>query len=219
MNRRSFFSKVFGRGADEDETRTYSAEEIETREPEKLEEEPPPQGFTVERAAEIIDYLPPEVPRESAVRIVRGTLAAAGIKIEDLERSTRAREAKLNSEIELARSRQKDLRERTEEVMRSLQEEMRRAREARDTGIAEEEQKVSRAVAGLKDVRRVLAFFGFPGTGGEETTDPAGDETQSLEPFDPDKTQVMQRPDSLAGTDEPAGGSTEGPTHGAADER
>ncbi|MDQ3966662.1 MAG: hypothetical protein M3246_09515 [Actinomycetota bacterium] len=219
MNRKSFFSKVFGRGADEDETRIYSAEEIETKEPEKLEEEQPPQGFTVERAAEIIDYLPPEVPRESAVRIVRGTLAAAGIKTEDLERSTRAREAKLNSEIELARSRQKDLRERTEEVVRSLQEEIRKAREARDTGIAEEEQKVSRAVAGLKDVRRVRAFFGFPGTGGEETTDPAGDETQSLEPFDPDKTQVMQRPGSLAGTDGPAGGSTEGPTPAATDER
>ena len=218
MNRKSFFSKVFGRGADEDETRIYSAEEIETGEPEKLEEEQPPQGFTVERAAEIIDYLPPDVPRESAVRIVRGTLAAAGIKIEDLERSTRAREAKLNSEIELARSRQKDLRERTEEVVRSLQEEIRKARDAHDTGIAEEEQKVSRAVAGLKDVGRVRAFFGFSGTG-EETTDPAGDETQSLGPFDPDKTQVMQRPDSLAGTDEPAGGSTEGPTHGATDER
>jgi hypothetical protein len=101
----------------------------------------------------------------------------------------------------------------------SLQEEIRKAREARDTGIAEEEQKVSRAVAGLKDVRRVRAFFGFPGTGGEETTDPAGDETQSLEPFDPDKTQVMQRPGPLAGTDEPAGGSTGGPTHGATDER
>ena len=218
MSRKSFFSRVFGRGADEDETRTYSAEEIETREPEKLEEEQLPQGFTVERAGEIIDYLPPDVPRESAVRIVRGTLAAAGIKIEDLERSTRAREAKLNSEIELARSRQKDLRERTEEVVRSLQEEIRKAREAHDTGIAEEEQKVSRAVAGLKDVGRVRAFFGFSGTG-EETTDPAGDETQSLGPFDPDKTQVMQRPDSLAGTDEPASGSTEGPTHGATDER
>ena len=219
MNRKSFFSKVFGRGADEDETRIYSAEEIETGEPEKLEEEQLPQGFTVERAGEIIDYLPPDVPRESAVRIVRGTLAAAGIKIEDLERSTRAREAKLNSEIELARSRQKDLRERTEEVVRSLQEEIRKAREARDTGIAEEEQKVARAIAGLKDAGRVRAFFGFPETGREETTDPAGDETRDLEPFDPDKTQVMQRPGPLAGTDEPADDSTGDPSHGATDER
>jgi ribosome-binding protein aMBF1 (putative translation factor) len=52
------------------------------------------------------------------------------VRVEELERSTRAREAKLSSEMELARSRQRELRERTDEVVRSLEEEIRRAREA-----------------------------------------------------------------------------------------
>jgi hypothetical protein len=201
-----FFSRMFGRNADE--TRSYSVEETEARNPEKREEEQQSSyGFSVERAVRIIDHLPPDVSRESAVRIVRGTLDAAGIKIEDLERSTRAREAKLDSEIELARSRQNDLRERTEDVVRSLQEEIMKAREARDTGIAEEEEKVSHAIAGLKEMKRVRDFFGFPETEVEKTADPAadptGDETQDLDALDPDKTQVMRRPPgSLADPDE-----------------
>ena len=129
---------------------------------------------------------------------MRGTLDAAGIKIEHLERSTRAREAKLDSEIELARSRQNDLRERAEDIVRSLQEEIMKAREARDTGIAEEEEKVSLAVAGLKEMKRLRTFFGFPKTEVEKTAEPAadptGDETQDLDALDPDKTQVMRRP-------------------------
>ena len=201
-----FFSRIFGRNADE--ARSYSVEETEAGDPEKREEEQQSSyGFSVERAARIIDHLPPDVSRESAVRIVRGTLEAAGIKIEDLERSTRAREAKLGSEIELARSRQNDLREKTEDVVRSLQEEMRKVREACDIGIAEEEEKVSRANAGLREMKRVRAFFGFPETEREKTADPAadptGDETQDLDALDPDKTQVMQRPpDSPANPNE-----------------
>ncbi|HZC18825.1 MAG TPA: hypothetical protein VE225_03875 [Rubrobacteraceae bacterium] len=201
-----FFSRIFGRNADE--ARSYSVEETEAGDPEKREEEQQSSyGFSVERAARIIDHLPPDVSRESAVRIVRGTLEAAGIKIEDLERSTRAREAKLGSEIELARNRQNDLRERTEDVVRSLQEEMRTVREACDIGIAEEEEKVSRANAGLREMKRVRAFFGFPETEREKTaapaTDPTGDETQDLDALDPDKTQVMQRPpDSPANPNE-----------------
>src|SRR5947209_18127782 len=106
-----FLSRMFGRNPDE--ISSYSIEEAEAGDPEKREEEQQSTyGFSVERAARIIDHLPPDVSRESAVRIVRGTLDAAGIKIEHLERSTRAREAKLDSEIELARSRQNDLRER-----------------------------------------------------------------------------------------------------------
>ena len=82
-----------------------------------------------------------------------------------------------------------------------------KAREARDTGIAEEEEKVSHAIAGLKEMKRVRDFFGFPGTEGEKTADPAadptGDETQDLDALDPDKTQVMRRPPgSLADPDE-----------------
>jgi hypothetical protein len=201
-----FFSRMFGRNADE--TRSYSVEETEAGNPEKREEEQQSSyGFSVERAVRIIDHLPPDVSRESAVRIVCGTLDAAGIKIEDLERSTRAREAKLDSEIELARSRQNNLRERTEDVVRSLQEEIMKAREARDTGIAEEEEKVSHAIAGLKEMKRVRDFFGFPETEVEKTADPAadptGDETQDLDALDPDKTQVMRRPPgSLADPDE-----------------
>jgi hypothetical protein len=194
---RGFFSRIFGRNADE--TRSYAVEKPEAGDPEKLEEEQQSSyGFSVERAARIIDHLPPDVSRESAVRIVRGTLEAADIKVEDLERSTRAREAKLDSEIELARSRQNDLRKRTEDVIRSLQEEIMKAREARDTSIAEEEEKVSRAIAGLKEMKRVRAFFGFPEVEGEKTAytagDPTSDETQDLDAFDPDKTQVMRRP-------------------------
>jgi hypothetical protein len=202
MSERSFFSRIFGRAV-KDETKTYSAEEIGAHRPEdeELEEEWQPQGFNVERAAEIIDDLPPEVPRESAVRIVRGTLVAAGIRVENLERSTRAREAKLNSEMELARNRQRKLQEETERVERSLEEEIRKAREARDTGVAEEKERISRAAAGLESLKRVRAFFGFPEPEEEiieQAGDPTGDETQALEAFDTDETQVMQRFDPLA---------------------
>ncbi len=205
---RGFFSRLFLGDKDEGETQIYSAAEVgagEPKESRKIEQHP--QGFTVERAAEIISDLPPDVSRESAVRIVRGTLTAAGIKVEDLERSTRARETKLRSEIELARSRREELKERTEEVVRSLEEEIRKAREARDNGVAEEEEKISRANLSLEDIRRVRGFFDFPGEESEETTHheeatyPVGDETQVLEPFDADQTQVLRRPGPLAEPD------------------
>jgi hypothetical protein len=210
MSERGFFSRILGVGADEDETQIFSDEETGTRRSRRRsepEEEQRPQGFTVERAAEIIDDLPPDVPRESAVRIVRGTLTATGIRIDDLDRSTRAREAKLNSEIDLARNRQEELRETTEEVVRSLEEEIKRTREDRDTGIAEEEERISRASAGIEGIKRVRAFFGFPDPEEEKITDPPGDtpvdETQVLEPFDADETRVLRRPGPFSGTDEP----------------
>ncbi len=220
-----FFSRIFRRNTDEDETRTYQLEEIGKRISRKggTGEEEPPQGFTVERAARIIDDLPPDVSQESAVRIMRGTLVAAGIEVEDIERSAQARESRLNSEIEFARSRQEDLRRRTEEVVRSLQDEIRKAREARDAGIAEEEENVSRAVRGLEEVGRVRAFFDFPET--RETAgpagDPTGDETRVLEPLNEDSTQVMRRRSGpLDDADEPAEGpSTRGISHDTTDER
>ena len=204
-----FFSRIFGaRPADEDETRIYSAEEIDDvrkfmrREP---EEERQAQGFTAERAAGIIDDLPPDVPRESAVRIVRGTLEAAGIEFEDLERSTRMREAKLNSEMDFARSRQEDLRERTEEAVRALEDEIDRAEEARDSGIAEEDENISRISTRLKEIHRVRAFFGFPNP--EEVNEAPQDQGQVPEPQvqqaqgrppgsyeDADQTQVLRGP-------------------------
>jgi hypothetical protein len=85
-----------------------------------------PRGFTVERAADVIRNLPPEVPRPAAVRIVRGTLEAAGIDVSDLATSTRARESKLNSEIELSRNRIQELKDDTEEVIRSYELEIRK---------------------------------------------------------------------------------------------
>jgi chaperonin cofactor prefoldin len=207
MSGRGFLSRIFGGSADEDETRVFSAEELRTEsigEKDGFQEERLPRGFTVERAAKVIDDLPPDVPRESALRIVRGTLLAAGIEFEDLERSTRTRESRLNSEIDLIRSRQEDLRERAQEVVRSLQEEIRKAWEARDAGIAEEEKNVSRAVRGLEEMRRVRAFFGFPETEEEPAAGRKGDapldETQILEPFDDTEgPQTIRGPESTTG--------------------
>ena len=226
MSERGFFSRILGGGVDEDETRVFSAEEVGTRRLGRRGEEPDeegqrPQGFTVERAAEVIDDLPPDVPRERALRIVRGTLTAAGIKVEDLERSTRARESKLNSEMGLARDRQEEIRQGTEEVVRSLEEEISKAREDRDAGIAEEEARISRATDGIEGIKRVRAFFGFPEPVEEEVADPAEDppaedspidETRVFEPFDEDETQVLRR-SQLAGSDEPTDATTsEGPS-------
>ena len=129
------------------------------------------RGFTVERAAEVIKNLPPEVPRPAAVRIVRGTLEAAGINLDDLASSTRAREAKLNSEIELSEGRIQEFKEKTEEVIRTYEAEIRKAREARDFGISEEERKISTSRSGLEDVERVRDFFGLSG---EASADQAG---------------------------------------------
>jgi hypothetical protein len=213
--RKGFFARIFGRGdTGEGETMIYSLEEIGTRSPdeEKPKEEPKeeePRGFTVERAARIIDDLPSEVPRESVAQIVRRTLAAAGIEVEDLERSTRTREAKLESEINLSRSRQKELSEKTEEAVRSLEDAIKKSKEACDSGVAEEEENISRASERLKEVRRVRAFFGFTGTEREEITEPArdpeGDETQRFEPFDTsDRTQPAGHPSPLADPDKGA---------------
>ncbi|HEY0128848.1 MAG TPA: hypothetical protein VGB40_06755 [Rubrobacteraceae bacterium] len=216
MSERGFFSRILGGDTNEDETRVFSAEEVGTRRSEggeePDEEEQRPQGFTVERASEVIDDLPPDVPRESALRIVRGTLTAAGIKVEDLERSSRVRESKLNSEMDLARARQEEIRRGTEEVVRSLEEEIRKAREDRDTGIAQEEDRISRASAGIEGIKRVRAFFGFPEPEEERIAgpaeDPPMDETRVFESFDEDETQILRRSDLPGGADSPANDAT-----------
>ena len=218
MNEAGFFSRIFGGGANEDETRIFSPEELRREESGRKEpEEEQRGGFTAERAAEIIDDLPPDVPRESALRIVHGTLTAAGVSVEDLERSTRTREARLSSEIELARSRQRDLQKRTDETVRSLEEEIRRAHEACESGLAEERVRISRASVGLENMKRVRAFFGFPEveeeSSPEPTYEPPADETRVLESFDNDRTQVLRRgPDASDGTDEPGAATSEDPS-------
>jgi hypothetical protein len=181
MSARGGFFGRFRSGADEDETRLYSPEEIGEAEaastPEPEEEAP---GFTVEKAVRIVEDLPPDVSPESALRIVRKTLLAAGVDLADLERQSRARETRLSSEMKLARGRRDDLTRRTDEVLGSLEEEARKAREACDTGVAVEEERISRARQDLVRVRRVRDFFGFPEVEAPEEED-GGDETQVLE--------------------------------------
>ncbi len=194
--RQGFLSRMFSGSAEEEEgtTTDYSAEEVETT-GETIE----PRGFTVERAAEVIKNLPPEVPRLSAVRIVRGTLEAAGIDVADLATSTRARESKLNSEIELSQNRIQELKDNTEEVIRSYELEIRKAREARDRGISEEERRISAARTSLEDVRRVRDFFGLLRDDGEATADlAAGEDTQAMERVDEEDTEILRRPGPLS---------------------
>jgi hypothetical protein len=193
--RQGFLSRMFSVNADDEEkTAVYSAvEDQETLEP---------RGLTVERAAGVIKNLPPEVPHSSAVRIVRGTLEAAGIDIAFLAASTRTRESKLNSEIELSQSRIQELKDNTEEVIRSYELEIRKAREARDLGISEEERRISDARSGLEDVERVRDFFGLSGnhyqTTGELPGDLAEEDTQVMERVDEDDTEILRRPGPLS---------------------
>jgi TolA-binding protein len=194
--REGFLSRVFsGNDAEEEEeTAVYSTEEVGASQEEKVE----PRGLTVEQAAEIIKNLPPEVPRPAAVRIVRETLEATGTDIADLTTSTRARESKLNSEIELSQSRIQELKDNTEEVIQSHELEIRKARETRDFGISEEEGRIAGARSGLEDVERVRDFFGLRDNA-ETTSDlAAGERTQTMERVDEDDTEILRRPGPLS---------------------
>jgi hypothetical protein len=196
--RQNFFSRMFSGNPEDDGTAIYSSEEVGTGVSGRgAVDNPEAQGFTVERAAEVIRHLPPEVPRPAAVRIVRGTLEAAGIDIAELASSTRARESRLNSEIDLSEGRIQQLKEETEEVIRSLEDEIRKAREARNFGVAE---------TGLEDVDRVRDFFGLPYDADDAPADDpaAGEETQVLEGADEeeDETQVLRRPDPLSDSED-----------------
>ena len=202
--RQSFFSRVFAGNIEGEGTAVYSSEEVGTSAKGELESASS-HGFTVERAAEVIRNLPPEVPRPAAVRIVRGTLEAAGIDIAELESSTRARESRLNSEIDLSENRIQQLKDETEEVIRNLEDEIRKAREARNFGVSEEERKISAAEAGLDNIDMVREFFGLPQEeDGAPTSDPsAGDETQVMDGVDEeDDTQVLRRPGPLSDSED-----------------
>ena len=209
MSDNGFLSKLLWRDAGEDELSTYSVTEIETRRSKRREEpkeEQQPRDFTVERAAEIIDDLPPDVSQESAARIVRGALVAAGIELSNFDRSTRAQVSKLSSEIELARNRQKEAKEKTEETVRFLEDEIRKAWEGCDGIVGYEEEKISHASDTLEEVRRVRAFFDLLKTEGEETPNLAQPNLaqqgiQVLEPFDVATTQVKERSGPLEATD------------------
>ncbi len=203
--RQSFFSRVFAGSTEGEGTSIYSSEEIGmpgTEESEGLAA----HGFTVERAAEVIRNLPPEVPRPAAVRIVRGTLEAAGIDIAELESSTRARESRLNSEIDLSENRIQQYKDETEEVIRTLEDQIRKAREARDFGVSEEERKISSAESGLDNIDMVRDFFGLPQEEADEPpADSAGEETQVMEGVEDgeeDDTQVLRRPGPLSDSED-----------------
>jgi len=199
--RQSFFSRVFAGSTEGEGTSIYPSEEVgigTSGESEDLAA----HGFTVERAAEVIRNLPPEVPRPAAVRIVRGTLEAAGIDVAELESSTRARESKLNSEIDLSENRIQQLKDETEEVIRNLEDEIRKAREARNFGVSEEERKISVAETGLDNIDMVRDFFGLPQEDLGEP--PAGEETQAMEGVEEeeDDTQVLRRPGPLSDSED-----------------
>ena len=207
--RQSFFSRVFAGATEGEGTAIYSSEEVGTGTSGMGEYEGTTHGFTVERAAEVIKNLPPEVPRASAVRIVRGTLEAAGIDIAELESSTRARESRLNSEIDLSEGRIQRLKEETEEVIRNLEDEIRKAREARNFGVSEEERKIQAAETGLDNIDLVRDFFGLPQEeelpAEELPADSAGEETQIMEGVEEeeeDETQVLRRPGPLSDSED-----------------
>jgi hypothetical protein len=203
--RQSFFSRVFAGTTEGEGTAIYSPEEVGTGTSGMGEQEGTAHGFTVERAAEVIKNLPPEVPRLSAVRIVRGTLEAAGIDIAELESSTRARESRLNSEIDLSESRIQQLKDETEEVIRNLEDEIRKAREARNFGVSEEERKIQAAETGLDNIDLVREFFGLPQEEDEPPpADSTGEETQVMEGVEEveDETQVLRRPGPLSDSED-----------------
>ncbi len=221
-NRQNFFTRMFGEGGANEGTSVYSREELGVDGPEERETSPHSRAFTVERAAEVIKNLPPEVPRPAAVRIVRQTLEAAGIDINELDSSTRAREARLESEIDLSENRIRKLKEDTEGVIRNLEDQIRKAREARNFGVAEQERKIDEAESGLEDIDMVRGFFGLPQNGQEEPQRPSeettaggtaeGDETQIIRPAgdgagtpggaDEDDTQVLRQPGPLSDSDQ-----------------
>ena len=191
-NRQNFFTRMFGEQGAGEGTSVYSRADVGANGPEEREASPHSRAFTVERAAEVIKNLPPEVPRPAAVRIVRQTLEAAGIDINELDSSTRAREARLESEIDLSENRIRKLKEDTEGVIRNLEDQIRKAREARNFGVAEEERKIDEAESGLEDIDMVRGFFGLPQNGTDEEPQQPSEETTAGDAAAGDETQVIR---------------------------
>ena len=191
-NRQNFFTRMFGEQGAGEGTSVYSRADVGANGPEEREASPHSRAFTVERAAEVIKNLPPEVPRPAAVRIVRQTLEAAGIDINELDSSTRAREARLESEIDLSENRIRKLKDDTEDVIRNLEDQIRKAREARNFGVAEEERKIDEAESGLEDIDMVRGFFGLPQNGTDEEPQQPSEETTAGDAAAGDETQVIR---------------------------
>src|SRR5215204_1445059 len=203
MSAEGFLSRILGWDTDEyDSEAYYSGEEVETKRSRRSrsrgvddeEELLPPPDFIVERVAETIADLPEGVPQESAVLIVRRTLAAAGVTLSELAASTQAQESKLSSQIGLARNRQEEVRQKTQEQVRSLEEEIRKARDACEDIVSYEEKKISRAWATLEGVRRVRAFFELHDSEPEGDTGPLDEGTQVLEPARVDRAESSYKP-------------------------
>jgi hypothetical protein len=92
-------------------------------------------------------------------------------------------------------------------VIRNLEDQIRKAREARDFGVSEEERKISSAESGLDNIDLVRDFFGLPQEEADEPpADPAaGEETQVMEGVEDeeeDDTQVLRRPGPLADSED-----------------
>jgi len=192
MNWSSFLWRMLGRDTDEDQTRIASAEAIKTVEPRKsseLEVGEQQWNRAFELVVKTIDDLPPNFPQDRADRIVKRTLAAAGIEIGYFNRYTWARVPQINSKIELARRRVKEFQEKTEKDISSLEREIRKARETYGTIRAREEEEISSASKELENIKRVRAFFGFSDLEGEENISPSGEETNVLDPVYADGAQ------------------------------
>ena len=187
MNEDSFFARMLGRDADKDEGRIDSVKAFgmrrsKTRNESELGEQP--WDSAVELVVETIDDLPSNFPQDSAIRIVKRTLSAAGIEIGEFNRCTWARMPQINSEIELARKREKEFKEKTEEDIRSLEGEIRKAREAYEAVRAKEEGEISRASKELENIKRVRSFFGFSDMERDENESASGEATEERGPLD-----------------------------------
>jgi hypothetical protein len=192
MNEDSFFSRILWRDTGEDQTSGDSAEAFETvrsRKRSAPEVGGQPWDFAVKLVVETIDDLPSNFPRDSAVRIVKRTLAAADIEIGDFNKCTWARMPQIKTEIELARRREKEFEEKTEEDIRSLEREIRKAREDYETIRAKEEEEISRASKELENLKRVRAFFGFSDMEGDENVSPGGEAAEARGPLYTDSAQ------------------------------
>ncbi|MDQ3639652.1 MAG: hypothetical protein M3426_17015, partial [Actinomycetota bacterium] len=99
----------------------------------------------------------------------------------------------------------------TEDVIRNLEDQIRKAREARNFGVAEQERKVEEAESGLEDIDMVRGFFGLPQNGQEEGPQQPSEETTSGGDAEGDETQIIR----TAGEDDgatAAGGAGEDDT-------